>query len=281
MRIRDVDHVGDMSNDQPSTLFKAWLTSTSRLDSTIALRMRHVQALESVIDLRTVTTVQLEAVLAQYRDHAPETRKSLLSSWRVFFGWAQKRGIRADDPTDDIESIRTPVRMPRIAPDDDISRALHRCTDHERAMILLARYGCLRLAELTSLHSSARHDDMIVFRGKGDKERVVYLNEPLFAALATLERMQGHGYYFPGLRTPHMHPQSVNKIITRITGWNPHSLRHAGATAAWRATGDLRAVQEMLGHASLQTTQRYLHLDDMARRRAARGTLITSSRLAA
>jgi len=56
-----------------------------------------------------------------------------------------------------------------------------------------------------------------------------------------------------------MHRVAVERRIQRATGWNPHSLRHVGATAAYEATGDLRAVQEFLGHASLATTERYLH----------------------
>lgn len=267
-----------MFSAPPEAQFEAWLLSTSRQEGTIRLRMRHVDALASVVDLGSVTTAQLEAVLAQHRHHAPETRKSILSSYRLFFGWAHARGLRFDDPTTPIESVHTPVRIPRIAPDNDIQAALIGASDHERGMILLARYGCLRLTELTTLHTSARSDDRLLIRGKGDKERVVYANEPLLHALHVLERRQGAGYYFPGLTAPHMHAQSVHKIIKRVTGWNPHALRHAGATAAWRATRDLRAVQEMLGHASLATTQRYLHLDDDARRAASQGTLMPAHR---
>jgi site-specific recombinase XerD len=251
------------------------------MDSTITLRMRHMRTLASTVDLATVTGEVLESVLAARRGLAAETRKSHLASWRVFFGWAHRRGIRTDDPTVDLGSVRVPVRVPRVAPDDDIAIALARATPAERAMIMLARYGCLRLTELTTLHTSAREGDRLRIIGKGDKERIVYANEPLLFALHTLEREQGRGYYFPGLSGPHMHPMSVNKIITRVTGWNPHSLRHAGATAAYKATGDLRAVQDMLGHASLATTQRYLHLDDTARRRVAAGTLIVPRSLAA
>lgn len=174
-----------------------------------------------------------------------------------------------------------PVKIPRIAADADIERAVERATPHHRAMILFARYACLRLSELTTLHSDAREGELLRVLGKGDKERMVGVNEPLHFALRSLERAQGRGFYFPGERGPHMHPMSVNKIITRITGWNPHSLRHAGATAAYNATGDLRGVQEMLGHASLATTQRYLHLDLESRRRLAAATVIVPQRLRA
>lgn len=162
-------------------------------------------------------------------------------------------------------------------------RSLSRgATSRDRALVMLGRYACLRLNEITTLHMRNRDGDRLIIRGKGDKERIVYANEPLLFALRRLEQDEPSGYYFPGETDGHLHPQSVHKIIKRITGWNPHALRHAGATAAYRATGDLRAVQDMLGHASLATTQRYLHLDDEARRRVAAATAIASpDRLAA
>ncbi len=270
-----------MSNSNNSliiTAFHTWLLASDRGGGTIDLRMRHVRALALCVNLATASILDLEQIMARRRGLAPETRKSELASWRVFFGWAHKRGIRTDDPTADIRSIRVPVRVPRVAPDDDVELALATGSSQHRAMVLLARYGCLRLTELTTLHTRAREGERLRIIGKGNKERIVYANEPLLFALHALEREQGPGYYFPGLRGGHMHPMSVNKIITRLTGWNPHSLRHAGATAAYNATGDLRAVQEMLGHASLATTQRYLHLDDEARRRIAAATVMHRKR---
>lgn len=235
-----------------------------------------MREIASIVDLGTANIEQLEHALAIRRHLAPETRKSHLASWRLFFRWARARGFRPDDPTAEIRSIRIPVRVPRVADDDDILIALTTATAPQRAMIMLARYGCLRLTELTTLHTRSREGDRLRIRGKGDRERVVYANEPLLFALYSLERAQGAGYYFPGVKGPHMHPMSVNKIITRATRWNPHSLRHAGATAAYNATGDLEGVREMLGHSSLATTQRYLHLDDAARRRVAAATVILS-----
>lgn len=263
-----------MSNDETLTRFEQWMLGTDRLDGTIALRMRHMRALASTVELAAAEITDLEAVRARRRHLADETRKSELASWRVFYSWMHKRGLRHDDPTLDLDSVRVRVRIPRIAPDDAVARAIETASPRDRAMILLARYGCLRLTELTTLHTRDRTGERMRILGKGDKERIVYANEPLRFALHALERDQGPGYYFPGLTAPHMHPMSVNKIITRVTGWNPHSLRHAGATAAYNSTRNLRAVQEMLGHASLATTQRYLHLDDDERRETADGTIL-------
>lgn len=263
-----------MNNSELLERFERWLLASDRGDGTIKLRMRHMRELARTHSLHAVIVEDLEDELARRRHLADETRKSYQSSWGLFYGWMHTRGIRADDPTGLLEAVRVRVRVPRIAPDDEIAAALERANSQHRAMILLARYGCLRLTELTTLHTSAREGERLRVIGKGDKERVVYANEPLRFALHALEREQGPGYYFPGQRAPHMHPMSVNKIITRATGWNPHSLRHAGATAAYNATHDLRGVQEMLGHSSLAVTERYLHLNDVARRRVADATVI-------
>lgn len=272
--------LSSMPHDSIIAAYGHWLHSTSRSAGTVKLRLRHIEQLALTCDPLTATTDDLEDVLHKHRGDAPETRKSRLSSWRLFYGWARRKGHRADDPAEDIEPVRIPVRVPRIAPDDRILRALDRATVHERAMILLARYACLRLTELTTLHTRNREGDMLRIIGKGDKERIVGINPDLADALDALEREQGRGHYFPGLTGPHLHPQSVHKIIYRITGCNPHSLRHAGATAAYNATHDIRGVQDMLGHASMATTQRYLHLDIETRRRVAAATAIRSSPLA-
>ena len=268
------DSVEGMNNSELLEKFERWLLSSDRGDGTITLRMRHMRELACTQTLHAVIVDDLEGELARRRTLADETRKSYQSSWRLFYGWMHTRGIRADDPTALLGPVRVRVRVPRIAPDDEIAAAIERASPHHRAMIMLARYGCLRLTELTTLHSSARSGERIRVLGKGDKERIIYAPEPLLDALTALERMQGRGYYFPGVKGEHMHPMSVNKVITRITGWNPHSLRHAGATAAYNATHDLRGVQEMLGHASLAVTERYLHLDDASRRRVAAATVI-------
>jgi site-specific recombinase XerC len=253
--------------------YRQHLIATRRSEGTVRLRVRHIEQLQLTHrNLGAVTLEDLERELFRRRKQAEETLKSRRASWCVFFGWASRRGLVPANPTIDLLPIVVPVKIPRLAPDDAVQLSLLTASMQDRAMILLARMACLRLTELTALHTRARHGDLLVIKGKGGKERTVAINDQLLHALLELEEQQGPGYYFPGLVRPHMHPQSVNKIITRVTGYNPHSLRHAGATAAYNATHDLRAVQEMLGHASLATTQRYLHFDMKTLRAVAAGT---------
>lgn len=80
---------------------------------------------------------------------------------------------------------------------------------------MLGRYACLRLSELTTLHMWDRDDDRLLVRGQGDKERIVYANDDLLLALRRLDLKQPRGYYIPGARDGHLHPQSVHEIIKR------------------------------------------------------------------
>lgn len=170
------------------------------------------------------------------------------------------------DPTLDIRAVRVHRRMPRLAEDTVLDAAIARASSRDRALLLLARDVWLRLTELTTLHTSQRTGDRLLIRGKGDKDRIAYLTPDAAASLDVLEREHGPGYYFPGASDGHLHVQAVHKIIKRLTGYNPHALRHRGATEGYRTTRNIRAVQEQLGHASVATTQIYTHLTDDERR---------------
>lgn len=253
------------------------LLATSHSPATVRAYLGQLDRLSRTHpDILTVTTSDLEAYLARRRSLAAETRKAMRAAFRSFYSWARRTGLRLDDPSAELDGIRVPRVMPRLARDDDVQLALVTATLEQRGMILLGRLACLRLTELSTLHMRHREGDVLRITGKGEKQRLVPISDDLLPTLLTLERANGYGYYFGGRFGGHMHPQSVNKIITRITGTNPHSLRHAGATAAYRSTRNLRAVQELLGHASLATTQRYLHVTLDEVREAANGTAFTT-----
>lgn len=259
------------------TRYQHHLIAGGRALGTVDRRILHIEHLQRVYpNLLTVTEADLKAYLAARRTQAPETRKSIRTSLQTFYRWTTKQGLTPTDPAADLEPIHVPRTIARIAPDADIQTALITATLEQRAMILLARFGCLRLAELTTLRTDARQGDILHVIGKGQKHRLVPANDELLLVLMQLERQNGSGFYFPGRYGSHMHPTAVGKIITRTTGWNPHSLRHAGATAAYNATGDIRAVQELLGHSSLATTERYLHTDLNKIRAAAAATAFVS-----
>lgn len=254
--------------------YRNYLMSVNRASGTIHQRVLHIEHLARAHpDLLGVTEKNLvDYLAARYTTHGADARKSIRSSMRSFYGWAHRSGLIPVDPAAELEPITVPFTVARIAPDADLQAALITADTSQTAMILLARYGCLRLTELTTLRAEARRGDLLHIIGKGGKHRIVPANDELLYVLMRLENDNGGSYYFPGRYGGHMHPTAVGKIITRLTGWNPHSLRHAGATAAYEATGDLRSVQELLGHASLATTQRYLHTSLNKIRAAAAGT---------
>lgn len=259
------------------TEYQNFLIAANRAPGTIRLRLHHLEHLARAhLNILTITDVQLQAYMASKERLAPETMKSIRGSLRIFYSWTYRRGYTTTDPSLILDPVRVPRIIPRLAPDDEIQMSLICAPPDETAMVLLGRLACLRLTEITTLHTTHRERDLLRVTGKGGKQRMVPINDDLMPALLTLERQNAGGYYFPGRYGGSMHPQSVNKIITRRTGWNPHSLRHAGATAAYRATRDLRAVQELLGHASLATTERYLHVGLDEVRAAAQGTAMVS-----
>lgn len=237
---------------------------------TIHLRLTHARALAQI---PPPTTTELEQWTNPPRSsYAAETIKSRRASARSFFSWLHATGKRPDDPSAALAAVNVPKTLPRVIPDSDFAKALLATTGATRAAILLARYACLRLNEIATLKTTDRHGDFLLVRGKGGKERIVYLAPDLLHALNELEREQGPGYYFPGRFAGHVHKDALHKIIKRVTGWNPHALRHAGATTAYRRTKDLRAVQMMLGHSSIKTTERYLHINDDALRNVSLAT---------
>ncbi len=242
--------------------YRRHLRARGLSDGTVVQRVLHVETLHAQHpDVLRVTTEDLELILSRRRHtHAPESRRSMRSSWQRFYAWALDTGRMAHDPAAELAPIRLPRVVARIAKDEQVIRGLMGASTSEEAMVLLGRLAGLRLNEITTLHTSHREGAVLRVVGKGDNTRMIPINAELLEVLERLERIQGDGYYFRSRTGRHMHVQSVGKIIKRLTGCNPHSLRHAAATAAYEGTHDLRAVQEFLGHSSLATTERYIHV---------------------
>lgn len=279
-RIGVAEPVASAADVSPATLvseFVAYMESRQQSPGTIRLRRRHVEELRAEFaNLDTVTPDELDAYMRERSRHVkPATINSMIKSIRAFYKWADRYGVIRPNPTTLLDFLPNPHRMGRIVSDEALASALAVAPANVRAMLLLGRLAGLRLSEIAGLRADARSGDWLTIIGKGDKQRRVYIVPELARALDAIA--PDGEYYFPGATDGHMHPQSVHKIIKRHAGINPHALRHAAGTAAYRASKDLRATQAFLGHADPGTTAIYVHVgEDDLRSVAEAGAMVST-----
>jgi len=212
----------------------------------------------------------------------PRSRARHISSLRRYFRWAQRTGLVDSDPTADLSAPRGDSRLPEVLrhdqidglldggaqPSDRVEQVFRRRDD----ALLEVLYGSgLRVAELCAM--TPRDLDLTrgraVVTGKGNKERLVPLSDPAASALRAWLAMRSEliagtdpGVVFVNRRLRPMTPRDVRRVLDRRspTMTHPHALRHSFATHLLDGGADLRAVQELLGHADLGTTQIYTHV---------------------
>lgn len=206
---------------------------------------------------------------------------------RNFTAWAVREEILASDPAAALTSPRADQRLPTPLDESEartlINLARAEAVDGTPAQmrawaILELTYACgLRVSEVCALDVSSLNREALTVRviGKGNKERVVPYGPPAREALdhwlvrgrPQLVAQSSGEALFLGDRGGRIDPRVVRSMVHRMADKAgvhdvaPHGLRHSTATHLLQGGADLRAVQEMLGHASLSTTQRYTHVD--------------------
>jgi integrase/recombinase XerD len=211
---------------------------------------------------------------------ASSTLIRALVTLRVFHRFLKEEGIAEHDPTEGFESFAILKRLPDVLSVEDTARLLREPKLEEkrglrdRAILEMLYATGLRVSELCALKVSQlnREEGYVRIFGKGGKERVVPVGRP---AMALTERYLASR---SGV-TPEepVFPAHANRFFTRVGIWkvikryaaragilknvHPHTLRHSFATHLLSGGADLRIVQEMLGHADLNTTQIYTHVD--------------------
>jgi len=204
-----------------------------------------------------------------------------LATVRSFFKYLGREGVVARSPAATVVTPKKDQRLPRVLSADDAARLMdHPDRTQPRSLrdqaILEVLYSAgVRVAELVGLH--AEDVDLeagaATVMGKGRKERVVLLGEKAVAALRAYLNARppsagkGPSPLFQNSRGGRLTTRSVERIVTaqcralpNFPAMTPHTLRHSFATHLLDGGADLRAIQEMLGHASLSTTQRYTHV---------------------
>lgn len=263
------------------------LTHERRLAAnTAAAYARDIEALIELADTQALDKLQVHQIrrfVAQLHARGLDGRSiaRMLSAWRGFYRYlARDRGFTAN-PCVGIRAPKSAKRLPHALSPDEAGRLMNIQDDgvlalRDKAMFELFYSSGLRLSELTSLApGDIDHADGIVrVTGKGGKTRVVPVGRHALAAVdawlvprAELAS-QGEAALFVNRNGGRL---GVRSVELRLKQWaikagldasvHPHMLRHSFASHVLQSSGDLRAVQEMLGHASISTTQVYTSLD--------------------
>lgn len=218
-------------------------------------------------------------------DRKGEKRTSLarkLACIRSFYRYMTRRGLVHRNPVEDMRSPKQPKHLPRVLTKDDAFALMDfpeggtTGSLRDRAVLETLYSTGARVAELVSLNVEDLDQvkGLVRLQGKGRKERIVPIGDLAIEAIkeyhSALEASgRGHrpsGPLFLNFRGGRLTTRSVARIVARysrrLTGGavSPHTLRHSFATHLLEEGADLRAIQEMLGHASLSTTQKYTHV---------------------
>jgi len=216
------------------------------------------------------------------RELRPATVQRRLFAIKAFFRWREQT-TGAQSPARAIRSPRSERRLPAVLQQDEVRRLIEADPQglgparlRDRAIMETLYSSGLRVSELCGL--DWRDIDweigtVMVRQGKGNKDRLVPIGEPALAALANWRRAtpvawEAKGPVITNLRGGRLTPRAIEALLARRIGAaglrtpiTPHGLRHCFATHMLNNGADLRSIQEMLGHASLATTQRYTHLN--------------------
>ena len=245
---------------------------------------RQIEAAAGGLSLPALQAHHVRRFIAQLHAQGLSGRSlaRLLSAWRGFYRWLGVRGVVTANPVDGVRAPKSPQALPKVLSPDEANRLLDAVGDtvldvRDQAMFELFYSSGLRLAELAALDVACLHElavgDIRVF-GKRGKERHVPVGSKACAAIgAWMQRRveiakPDEEALFVGQRGARIHPRVIEERLKQRAQANglpiavhPHMLRHSFASHVLQSSGDLRAVQEMLGHASIASTQVYTHLD--------------------
>lgn len=250
------------------------LVAAGRAPATISIRMRYVKRFfaDTGTELPSTTRQDLIKWLGGH-EWQKDTRRSATASIRGFFTWAYKTQIIATNPAADLPSVGRKRPVPAPAADWHVMDAMRNSPDWVALAIeIMATCGLRRfeVAHLKDSHIQAEGQGWIIrVEGKGDVTRVVPC--PPHLAMRLKKR---RGWIFPGGQNGHVSPGWLGKMISRALppGVTAHKIRHRFASVSYAHTHDLRALQELLGHASLATTQVYVRVSTEDTRAAAMAT---------
>jgi integrase/recombinase XerC len=277
----------------PISAFIAHLSNERQLSPhTVEGYERDLKALQQdladqkITDWRNVRAHHIRTYIGagQRKGRSGKTLQRRLSAIRTFFNYLAREGICKTNPAMEFSAPRAGSRLPVTMDTDQVSRLLSFDTTdwhgmRDRAMLELFYSSGLRLAELvgSNLGDISFDDNSIKVRGKGSKERILPVGSKAIDAINSWLKIREQlpkgkvadkSALFLSERGKRISPRNVQERVKKwcvslgISGRvHPHTLRHSFASHLLESSQDLRAVQELLGHADISTTQIYTHLD--------------------
>ena len=235
---------------------------------------------QGIGDLAQLQTEQLRAFIAaeHRRGMSPKSLQRRLSACRSFYQWLLKHGHLAASPAAGLRAPKAPRKLPQVLDVDEAVQLVELPTDaplglRDRAMLELFYSSGLRLSELCALRwrDLDLAEGLVTVLGKGAKQRTVPVGSHARHALQAWRGETGgagDAPVFPGRGGAAITPRAVQIRLRQLAQRqglfkrvHPHLLRHSFASHVLESSGDLRGVQELLGHADIATTQIYTHLD--------------------
>lgn len=236
-----------------------------------------------VEDIAAITADHARSFLGARAKAEPATLQRKLAALRTFLEYLQREGVVSVDATRAIPSPKQRKKLPHVLNEEQAGTLATKPGKPSRQQVrdqalLEVLYCCgLRASETVGLDwedLSFNQCQLRVRHGKGSKERIVPMLPSLIEALRMLRKEQGdpsHGPIFRNNRGGRLTTRSIQNIVAArsleqglASRATPHTLRHSFATHLLQNGANLRAIQELLGHSSLSTTQRYTHLDQKA-----------------
>ncbi|MEY2926046.1 MAG: hypothetical protein RL367_523 [Pseudomonadota bacterium] len=223
--------------------------------------------------------VEITRLTSGWDEYAKATVARKSASLRRFFGFLADEGVRADDPSHALPRTSPGRRLPRLLSHGEVDRLFAAAEEQTgaaglrlRALLELLYGSGLRATELVSLDVRAIAADrpFAILKGKGGKERMVPVSDRARAAVSawTAVRPAGSYWLFPSGKS-FLSRVRLFQLLRQLAGEagippdriSPHVLRHAFATHLLEGGADLRALQTMLGHSDIATTEIYTHVD--------------------
>ncbi|KPK44663.1 MAG: hypothetical protein AMK74_04795 [Nitrospira bacterium SM23_35] len=228
-----------------------------------------------VIDIRGFIAAQIQKGLNR------TTVSRRLSSIRSFFKFLYREGYMKTNPAKLVSNPKVPKRLPRFLSVDDVFSLVEKPQGigfipvRDRAILELLYSSGLRVSELSGINTDDMNlkESLVKIRGKGKKERIVPIGSKALDAMKSyiVERMllkRNEEALFLNRTGKRLTERGVRRIVVKYARAialhgriGPHTLRHSFASHLLQGGADLRVIQELLGHSSLSTTQKYTHLD--------------------